>query len=189
VQAVAQPLHHGTADENAAFERDMPVRPSVCAALVVSSRCRDVWKLLAGVHQHEAAGAIGVLGHAGREAGLAEQRALLVAGHAADRQSAAPSKPALGSPKSRARGLHLGQQAARDVAGRAAARRPSWLVCMLNSMVREALLTSVACTAPPVSCQISQLSTVPKASSPLLGRLRVRPARGRVSTASLVPEK
>ncbi|CAM4524395.1 hypothetical protein ACAE110713_29910 [Achromobacter aegrifaciens] len=39
-------------------------------------------------------------------------------------------------------------------------------VCRSNSMVREALLGSVLCTAPPVSCQISQVSTVPKASSP-----------------------
>jgi hypothetical protein len=37
---------------------------------------------------------------------------------------------------------------------------------MSNSMVREALLTSVACTAPPVSCHSSQESMVPKASSP-----------------------
>ena len=36
----------------------------------------------AGIHQHEAAGAVGVLGHAGREAGLAEGGGLLVAGHA-----------------------------------------------------------------------------------------------------------
>ena len=36
--------------------------------------------MIAGVHQHEAAGAIGVLGHAGAEAGLAKQGALLVAG-------------------------------------------------------------------------------------------------------------
>ena len=34
------------------------------------------------MHQHEAAGAIGVLGHARREAGLAEECALLVARHA-----------------------------------------------------------------------------------------------------------
>ena len=39
----------------------------------------------ADVHEHEAAGAVGVLGHARREAGLAEQRRLLVAGDAATR--------------------------------------------------------------------------------------------------------
>ena len=46
-----------------------------------------------------------------------------------------------------------------------------WPSRTLKSIVREALLTSVTCTAPPVSCQTSQLSTVPKASSPRLGLL------------------
>ena len=38
-------------------------------------------------------------------------------------------------------------------------------------MVRDAFVTSVTCRAPPVSFQISQLSTVPKASSPRCGPL------------------
>ena len=38
----------------------------------------------AGVEQHEAAGAVGVLGFAGAEAGLAEERRLLVAQVAGD---------------------------------------------------------------------------------------------------------
>ena len=56
------------------------------------------------------------------------------------------------------------------------------------SMVREALLTSVACSAPPVSCHISQLSMVPKASSPRSACAR---APGTLSSShlSLVPEK
>ena len=33
-------------------------------------------------------------------------------------------------------------------------------------MVREALLTSVACTAPPLKCQMSQVSMVPNSNSP-----------------------
>ena len=37
---------------------------------------------------------------------------------------------------------------------------------MSNSNVREAFVGSVACAAPPVSFQRSQLSTVPKASRP-----------------------
>ena len=48
----------------------------------------------AGVHQQEAAGAVGVLGHAGREAGLAEQGALLVAGDAADQHRRAQQRGA-----------------------------------------------------------------------------------------------
>ncbi|CFE02707.1 Uncharacterised protein [Bordetella pertussis] len=47
----------------------------------------------------------------------------------------------------------------------------SW-ACRSNSMVREALLGSVLCTAPPVSCQTSQVSIVPKASSPRSAILR-----------------
>ncbi len=37
---------------------------------------------------------------------------------------------------------------------------------MSKSIVREAFVTSVACTCPPVSFHSSQLSMVPKASSP-----------------------
>ena len=43
---------------------------------------------------------------------------------------------------------------------------------MLKSSVREALVTSVTCFCPLVRCQISQLSTVPKASSPRSARAR-----------------
>ena len=53
-------------------------------------------------------------------------------------------------------------------------------------MVREALLTSVACTRPPVSFHISQLSTVPKASRRARRRC-ARPARGRASSGSWCP--
>ena len=59
-----------------------------------------------------------------------------------------------------------------------------WLVRTLNSMVRAALLTSVTCTAPWVRFHISQLSTVPKASSPALGANRARRARGPAATAA-----
>ena len=54
--------------------------------------------------------------------------------------------------------------------------------------VREALLASVAWTAPSVSCQTSQLSTVPNASSPASARRR---ASGTLSSiqASFVAEK
>ena len=59
---------------------------------------------------------------------------------------------------------------------------------MLNSIVREALLTSVACTWPPVSCHISQLSTVPNASSPRAAAARAPGTLSRIHF-SLVPEK
>jgi hypothetical protein len=61
-------------------------------------------------------------------------------------------------------------------------------VCRLNNIVREALLASVACTRPAVRFQTSQLSMVPKASSPASARLRA-PGTLSSSHSSLVPEK
>ncbi|MCY1551421.1 hypothetical protein D9M68_877490 [compost metagenome] len=79
--------------------------------------------------------------------------------------SGAPSHSAWMSPKcaldGRVSGIRLGGMLSR--ASSSSSQR--WL-CTLKSMVREALLMSVTWRAPPVSCQISQLSTVPKASSP-----------------------
>ena len=59
---------------------------------------------------------------------------------------------------------------------------------MLNSIVREAFEASVTWTAPPVSFQSSQLSTVPKASSPASARARA-PGTLSSSQAILVAEK
>ena len=61
-------------------------------------------------------------------------------------------------------------------------------VWMLKSMVREALVASVAWTLPPVRFQMSQLSTVPKSSSPRLARAAA-PGTCRRIHWSLVPEK
>ncbi len=47
---------------------------------------------VAHVHQHEAAGAVGVLGHPGGETGLSEQGRLLVAGDPADRDPGSQSR-------------------------------------------------------------------------------------------------
>ncbi len=58
---------------------------------------------------------------------------------------------------------------------------------MSYSIVREAFVGSVACTAPPVSCQTSQASTVPAASSPAAARFARPPSRS--SHSSLVAEK
>ncbi len=82
-ETVAQPLHGRTGDEDRALER---VRDAAVGQL---PRHRGEQALrrrgapIAHVHEHEAAGAVGVLRHAGREARLAEQGGLLVAGHAA----------------------------------------------------------------------------------------------------------
>ena len=65
-EPVAQPLHHRAGDEDAAFQRVLGVRsrcgtPPWSAACCASGTGRSP-----GVHQHEAAGAVGILGHAGR---------------------------------------------------------------------------------------------------------------------------
>ena len=99
--------------------------------------CR-LHRLVAGVQQHEAAGAVGVLRHAGRVAGLAEQRRLLVAGDAGDEERLAEDARGHHAEGVR-RGMHLGQDRARHVAAAAAARRPTRSVWMLKSSVREAL--------------------------------------------------
>ena len=58
-----------------------------------------------------------------------------------------------------------------------------------NSSVRDALVASVAWTLPPVSRHSRKVSTVPKASRPVLGR-RARAGRhGRAASAILVAEK
>ncbi len=59
---------------------------------------------------------------------------------------------------------------------------------MSYSRVREALVASVACTLPPVSFQITQVSIVPASSSPLAAASRA-PGTWDNSHASFVPEK
>ena len=79
--------------------------------------------------------------------------------------SGAPSHAGSTSPNGALDGNERGIMAA----GMSSARRRSVsqsCVWMLNSIVRAALLWSVTWVRPLVSCQISQLSTVPKASSP-----------------------
>ena len=90
-----------------------------------------------------------------------------------------PKRPAEGRTSgSRLRGMS-------KVASSSSHQSPRW---MSYSSVRDALLGSVACTCPPVSCHSSQLSTVPKASSPRAARC---PAPGTWSSSqrSLVAEK
>ena len=59
---------------------------------------------------------------------------------------------------------------------------------MSQSSVRDAFETSVAWTLPPVRFQMSQVSTVPKASSPFSARSRAPGTRSK-SHAIFVAEK
>ena len=84
VQVVAQPLHQGAGDRDRAFER---VNRGFVAQLVRHGCQQAVfaWDSQgAGVEQHEAAGAVGVLRLADAETGLPDERRLLVAQVTAD---------------------------------------------------------------------------------------------------------
>ena len=84
VQVVAQPLHQRAGDRDRAFER---VDRRFVAQLIGHGRQQAVFAWDgqgAGVEQHEAAGAVGVLRLADAEAGLPDERRLLVAQVAAD---------------------------------------------------------------------------------------------------------
>ena len=68
---------------------------------------------VADVHEHEAAGAVGVLRHARLEAGLSEQGGLLIAQDARDRHAGGQWPAGGGHAEPTARRAHLGQAAAR----------------------------------------------------------------------------
>ena len=119
----------------------------------------------AGVEQREAAGAVGRLHHARREAALPDGRRLLVAGDAANADRAAEQIGLRLAEVGRAV-AHLAAAApsARRTAGsRSSSQSPRPIS---NSSVRDALVASVAWTLPPVSRQSRNESTVPNASRP-----------------------
>jgi len=131
---IPQPLHYRAADEHAPLESVFLV-PNLCAG----GRDEPVGRVdhaLASVQQHEAAGAVGVLRHAGPVAGLAEQRRLLVAGDAA-MISGSPSTLAGSMPKACADGCTSGSRARGTPRSRISSSSQSPRV-MSNSMVREA---------------------------------------------------
>ena len=101
---------------------------------VVSSRLRDSTASRAGVEQHETAGAVGRLGHARLETGLAEQRRLLVAGHSRDRDFGRRTSPAPVGRKVRLLSWTSGSSASGTPNSRhsSASQRSSW---MSNSKV------------------------------------------------------
>ena len=107
---VAKPLDDRAADEDAAFERVL-----LGARLRAGGRYEAVLRLhhlVAGMEQHEAAGAVGVFCHAGCMAGLAEHRGLLVAGHAGDEERLAEGGGRHHAESVRRR-MHVGKDRAR----------------------------------------------------------------------------
>ena len=169
LQVIAQPLNHRPADKNAPLKR-------IFQALLGARRYRRnqpvprPHKLVAHVLQQKASRPIGVLGLTCAPAQLPKQRRLLIPAIPA---IAAPPRPSVvvTSPT-----ISLDQQ----TFGSMLAGIPKILssssshspFTMLKSSVRDALVTSVTCRVPLVRCQISQLSTVPNASSPRSARAR-----------------
>ena len=89
---VAQPLHHRAADEYAALERvaRLPVHAPADRRDQIVLRAH---RILARVHQNEAARAIGVFAHAGCKTALTEQRRMLIARQRRNRDLAAENLP------------------------------------------------------------------------------------------------
>ena len=154
-QSVAQPLHRGAGDEDRRLER---VRG--CARRIAPDGGENARRrrraLIAGVQEHERAGAVGVLSHPGRPAPLAEERRLLVAGHAADRNPGAEplgaarcrTRRSTGAPRAASRGARRTARTAASLHARAS---------MSYSMVRDAFEWSVAKT-----CAAGQLPDEPR---------------------------
>ena len=140
----------------------------------------------ADVEQHEAAGAVRVLGHAGLDAGLAEQRRLLVAGDTADRD-ARPGTPQRAdvTPNRPLDGTTSGSAGHRHVRAGRTARRPTSSRPMSNSIVRLALVASVANTL--AAGEVPDHPGVDGAEGEVVGRPATPPSVS--SHSNLVPLK
>ena len=86
-EVVAHPLHERTGHRHAPLERVMRRRASDPVRDRRQQTTRGTHGRLAGVQQQEAAGAVGVLRLAGTEAGLTDQRGLLISQDAGDRNT------------------------------------------------------------------------------------------------------
>ena len=86
-EIVAQPLHEGAGDGDGALERVDRLRRAEPVGEGREKPAGGRGGRLADIHEHEAAGAVGVLGLAGLEAGLADERRLLIAEDAGDGQT------------------------------------------------------------------------------------------------------
>ena len=165
-EAVAQPLDQRAGDRDRALEH---VGRLVVAELVADRGQQAVGAddLLAGVDEQERAGAVGVLGVAGLEAGLAEQRRLLVAEDARQRAAAdraVPRRPRSARSRTRSPAASRGTpiEVERGLVAQSSVSRSI-------SSVRLALVTSVTWmppSLPPVRFHSTQVSMVPNSSSP-----------------------
>ena len=125
-ERVAQPLDQAAGDEHRAFERISALAAQLPRDRGQQPVARDR-RLVAGMGEHEGAGAVGRLGLARAEAGLADRRRLLVAGHAAERDRRAEQRRSRHSARRNRRSRAAPPPARRT--GRAALRpsRPAWM--------------------------------------------------------------
>ena len=185
-EPVAQPLDRGAGDEDRRLVRvggraaDLPRDRGQQPLLGLRHRG-------ARVGEHERAGAVGVLAQAGLQAALAEQRRLLVAGHAGDRHLEAVELVRAGRAEHAAARPDLGQRALGDAAEELAAapgpRRP-WR-CPSAACARRWRAPS---TCSPVSLKSIHESTVPNTARPSRAR-SASPSTLRSSHSILVAEK
>ena len=112
-QSIAQPLHHRATYKHAAFQSELRLGAGLRCAGGQQAVVRGL-ECAARVHQHEAAGAVGVFGHAGSKAGLTEERALLVTRDTANRHGRT-QQFGRGLAELRARRQHVRHQAGRNV--------------------------------------------------------------------------
>ena len=116
LQLVPQPLHRGAGHENAALQ-GVAGAPAEAPGDGGQQALVDRAGIVAVVHQHERPGSVGILDHAGSEASLPEEGALLIADDAADGQRGAV-EAGRGSGAEIAAGIpYLRQQARRNVQG------------------------------------------------------------------------
>ena len=171
LQPVAQPLHRGAGGEDRAFERIGDASLASDSRSVASRRLAECGGVCAHVHHQKRAGAERGLGHAGLEAAMADERGLLIAGHAGDREWRGRKDPRRCRRNARRRRAPSGSSA-RGTLNSAHISSLQARLAMSNSSVRAALVTSVTCARPCVSRQIRNVSTVPNASSPFSARRR-----------------
>ena len=169
-EAVANPLHHRAADEHAALERVLGAPadlPGDGRHQLLARRDRR----RADVLQQEAAGAVGVLRHAGRAAHLTEQRRLLIARDAGDWHARRCRASTTTWPYTSLDDRTSGSRLARHI------EQPQQFVVPFQRVnVEQHRARGVADVGhvrrPPVSFQISHVSIVPNASLPASARAR-----------------
>ena len=188
-EPVAQPLDRRARDEHAALERVASSRRRSATPPWSAGPRAEATRARARVEQQEAAGAVGVLGHARLDAALAEERGLLIAGDAG--RSGMPrraARRAAVSPNTPADGFTAGSSASGTPSSRQQLLVPARARgCRSRACARRSTDRSRA-PRPPVSCQSSHESTVPKQSSPRSARWRA-PGTSSSSQRILVPEK